>query len=185
MTQRHLIRVSILSLVLLGLCHNHPVGATTWEEFRASHRHGIHKGLDRPAPTENLSPAWMAAMEQWRADLRLRVARFYHRWQSLRAAEIAASPVPAPAGWGGGPVDWDAIAACESGGRWDLNTGNGYWGGLQFSPGTWYAAGGGPFDGTGPFPYSREEQIAVAETWVDMTGCVWCRSGWPGCGANA
>ena len=44
-----------------------------------------------------------------------------------------------------------ATAQCESGGRWDLNTGNGYWGGLQFSPGTWFGNGGGPFDGSGPF----------------------------------
>lgn len=38
--------------------------------------------------------------------------------------------------------NWDAIAQCESGGNWSANTGNGYYGGLQFSPGTWAANGG-------------------------------------------
>src|SRR5437867_1936253 len=51
----------------------------------------------------------------------------------------------------GGP-DWFAIAACESGGNWRTNSSNGYWGGLQFAPTTWFAYGGGPFDGEGPFP---------------------------------
>ena len=54
---------------------------------------------------------------------------------------------------------WDAIAACESGGNWAANTGNGYYGGLQFNLGTWQAYGG-----TGrPDQNSREQQIAVAE----------------------
>ena len=78
-------------------------------------------------------------------------------------------------------VDWDAIASCESGGRWNLNTGNGFWGGLQFTPGTWFAYGGGPFDGSGPFPYSRSAQIAVAQRVVADRGL----SAWPYCGRYA
>ena len=39
-------------------------------------------------------------------------------------------------------VNWDAIAQCESGGNWSTNTGNGYYGGLQFSPATWASNGG-------------------------------------------
>ena len=39
-------------------------------------------------------------------------------------------------------VNWDAVAACESGGNWAINTGNGYYGGLQFTMGTWRANGG-------------------------------------------
>lgn len=57
---------------------------------------------------------------------------------------------------------WDQVAWCESSGRWDINTGNGYHGGLQFHPRTWTAYGGGEFA-----PYAHlarpEEQIAVAE----------------------
>jgi len=75
-------------------------------------------------------------------------------------------------------VNWDGIAACESGGRWNLNTGNGFWGGLQFTPGTWFAYGGGPFDGSGPFPYSRSAQIAVAQRVLAAQGL----SAWPYCG---
>jgi hypothetical protein len=84
-------------------------------------------------------------------------------------------------GSGSGVADWYATAQCESGGRWDLNTGNGYWGGLQFSPGTWFANGGGPFDGSGPFPYSAGEQIAVANRVLASQG--W--RAWPNCFAWA
>ena len=74
-------------------------------------------------------------------------------------------------------VNWDAIAKCESGGNWAINTGNGYYGGLQFSPATWTANGG-----TGlPSQASREEQIRVAEKVYKTQGI----GAWPTCGANA
>ena len=69
------------------------------------------------------------------------------------------------------------IAECESGGVWQIDSGNGYWGGLQFTPHTWFAYGGGPFDGTGPFPYSAADQIAVAERVLGAQG----PSAWPNC----
>ncbi len=74
-------------------------------------------------------------------------------------------------------ADWYGIAACESGGAWSVNSGNGYWGGLQFSPSTWFAYGGGPFDGSGAFPYSASQQIAVAERILADQG----PSAWPNC----
>ncbi|MFN2590909.1 MAG: transglycosylase family protein [Actinomycetota bacterium] len=77
----------------------------------------------------------------------------------------------------GSHADWDAIAQCESGGVWAASTGNGYWGGLQFAPNTWFAYGGGPYDGSGPFPYSREQQIAVAERVLAAQG----PGAWPNC----
>ncbi|WP_084525074.1 transglycosylase family protein [Nocardia vaccinii] len=71
--------------------------------------------------------------------------------------------------------DWDAVAACESGGNWSADTGNGYFGGLQIARSTWRAAGG-----TGsPAQASRAEQIRVAETVLANQG----RSAWPECGA--
>jgi hypothetical protein len=79
-----------------------------------------------------------------------------------RAAAYAALIASNRARYGATP-DWDATASCESNGRWDINSGNGYWGGLQFSHGTWFGNGGGPFDGTGPFPFTKAEQIVVAE----------------------
>jgi resuscitation-promoting factor RpfE len=71
-------------------------------------------------------------------------------------------------------VNWDAIAACESGGNWGISTGNGYAGGLQFTPSTWRANGGsGSASGA-----SREEQIRVAENVLHSQGI----GAWPVCG---
>jgi hypothetical protein len=56
---------------------------------------------------------------------------------------------------------WDRIAKCEAGGNWHINTGNGYYGGLQFDSGTWLANGGGKFAARAD-QASREQQIAVA-----------------------
>ncbi len=57
---------------------------------------------------------------------------------------------------------WDAVAQCESSGNWSINTGNGYYGGLQFSQSTWNAFGGQEYAARADLA-SREEQIAVAE----------------------
>ncbi|MGY1705461.1 transglycosylase family protein [Geodermatophilus sp. SYSU D00697] len=79
---------------------------------------------------------------------------------------------PAAPAVAGGSV-WDQLAKCEAGGNWAINTGNGYYGGLQFSLGTWRANGG-----TGmPHQASREEQIAVAERVQASQG--W--GAWPAC----
>jgi resuscitation-promoting factor RpfE len=73
-------------------------------------------------------------------------------------------------------VDWDAVAACESGGSWSTNTGNGYYGGLQFTQGTWQANGGSG----SPHNASREEQIRVAENVLQSQGI----GAWPSCGGR-
>jgi hypothetical protein len=96
--------------------------------------------------------------------------------------ELATPPAPAtgpatPYVAPSGRADWYAIAQCESGGRWDLNSQNGFWGGLQFLPSTWLAYGGGAFDGVGPFPYSAGQQIAVAERILSGQG----PGAWPNC----
>ncbi|MET1087805.1 MAG: transglycosylase family protein [Arthrobacter sp.] len=71
---------------------------------------------------------------------------------------------------------WDSLAQCESGGNWATNTGNGYSGGLQFSPSTWAAYGG-----TGSASdASREQQVAVAEQVQAAQG--W--GAWPSCAAQ-
>lgn len=71
-------------------------------------------------------------------------------------------------------VNWDAIAECESGGDWSINTGNGYYGGLQFSLQTWQGVGGTGY----PHEHSREEQIHRAEILYSSRGL----SPWPVCG---
>jgi hypothetical protein len=72
--------------------------------------------------------------------------------------------------------DWDRLAHCESGGNWAINTGNGFQGGLQFSPGTWTANGGGEFAATANHA-NREQQMAVAERVLARQG--W--GAWPSC----
>jgi LysM repeat protein len=75
---------------------------------------------------------------------------------------------------------WDRIAQCESGGNWHINTGNGYYGGLQFSAGTWRAYGGSAYASTAD-KASREAQIAVATKVQHAQG--W--GAWPVCSARA
>jgi len=84
---------------------------------------------------------------------------------------LAAAPANAASG-----STWDALAQCESGGNWAINTGNGYYGGLQFTLGTWQANGG-----TGnPASAGRGAQIAVAERVLASQG--W--GAWPACSAK-
>jgi uncharacterized protein YabE (DUF348 family) len=85
---------------------------------------------------------------------------------------------PAPAASGNG-LNWDAVAACESGGNWHINTGNGFYGGLQFDYGTWLSNGGGAYAPRADLA-SREEQIAIATKVYNARGS----SPWPVCGAN-
>ncbi|MDX2547244.1 transglycosylase family protein [Streptomyces sp. WI04-05B] len=75
---------------------------------------------------------------------------------------------------------WDRIAQCESGGNWHINTGNGYYGGLQFSAGTWRAYGGSAYAATADGA-SRSQQIAVATKVQGAQG--W--GAWPTCSARA
>lgn len=71
-------------------------------------------------------------------------------------------------------VNWDAIAQCESGGNWHASTGNGYYGGLQFTLGTWRNNGGSGNPAQAP----REEQIRVAQNVASHGGL----GAWPVCG---
>jgi hypothetical protein len=74
-------------------------------------------------------------------------------------------------------AEWDQVARCESSGNWSINTGNGYQGGLQFSPGTWSSHGGGQFAPAANMA-SREQQIAIAEQVLATQG----KGAWPVCG---
>ncbi|OBH50701.1 transglycosylase family protein [Mycobacterium sp. E2479] len=82
--------------------------------------------------------------------------------------------VPPPPAHRAYSVNWDAIAQCESGGNWGISTGNGFSGGLQFTPSTWRANGGSG----SPAGASREEQIRVAENVLHSQGI----GAWPVCG---
>ncbi|GHH02184.1 transglycosylase family protein [Streptomyces rubradiris] len=74
---------------------------------------------------------------------------------------------------------WDAVAQCESGGNWSINTGNGYYGGLQFSASTWAAYGGTQYAATAD-QASKSQQIAVAEKVLASQG----KGAWPVCGTG-
>ncbi|WP_324605852.1 transglycosylase family protein [Streptomyces sp. NRRL B-24484] len=110
-------------------------------------------------------------------------------WTAFAAPAQAAPVHSAPAATGtvagaapaaGQGVDWDRVAACESGGRWHANTGNGYYGGLQFDQRTWHANGGTAYAAR-PDLASREQQIAVAEHLAARRGL----APWPICGTRA
>ena len=96
------------------------------------------------------------------------------------APEAAPAPAPAPIQSG---QNWDLLASCESGtagvigsARWDIDSGNGYHGGLQFDPRTWNAFGGQEYAATANHA-TREQQIAIAEKVLASQG----PGAWPGC----
>ena len=92
---------------------------------------------------------------------------------AIAGAGLTALSAPATAA----PVStWDALAQCESTGNWSINSGNGYYGGLQFSPSTWRAFGGSGM----PHQASKSEQIRVAENTLAAQG--W--GAWPACSAK-
>ncbi|MGQ0608473.1 MAG: transglycosylase family protein [Chloroflexota bacterium] len=96
-------------------------------------------------------------------------------------APTPAPPAPAPqrvVTYDGDTV-WDDLAECESSGNWAINTGNGYYGGLQFNLGTWESYGGAEFAAY-PHEATREEQIAVAERLRAARGY----QPWPACRAK-
>ncbi len=99
--------------------------------------------------------------------------------------QLVPTPVPTPAPRAPAPQRvvtydgdsvWDDLARCESGGNWAINTGNGYYGGLQFSLGTWQGYGGAEFAAY-PHEATRVEQIAVAERLRAARGY----APWPAC----
>jgi hypothetical protein len=94
----------------------------------------------------------------------------------------APAPAVQPASSGTGyadpsnPAAWDRLAQCESGGNWAANTGNGYYGGIQFSLSSWQAVGGTGY----PHEASRETQIAMGQRLWQQGG--W--SHWPACSSQ-
>ena len=127
----------------------------------------------------------VAAIEQEVAgiqeDARLAAERRAAAAAAAAATEVVAStPVPAPAPVPGPPynADWDAIAMCESGGNWSINST--YDGGLQFHPLTWLGYGGGKY-AQYAYQATREEQIAIAEKVLAGQG----PGAWPNCFVEA
>jgi len=93
------------------------------------------------------------------------------------AAALGIGVLAAPASAGG--HDWSGVAECESGGNWSINTGNGYYGGLQFSASTWAAYGGTQYAAQAN-QASKSQQISVAEKVLASQG----KGAWPVCGTG-
>ena len=99
-----------------------------------------------------------------------------HRWpRAWRRSRCPPRPAAALASASGSGI-WDRIAGCESSGNWAINSGNGYYGGLQFSFSTWHAYGGGAFAAY-PHQATRAQQIVVAERLRAARGY----QPWPAC----
>ncbi len=104
------------------------------------------------------------------------------RWAAVGAAVAALVVTPlltssGPAG-AATTATWNRLAGCESGGNWHINSGNGYYGGLQFSQGTWDAMGGKKYASRADLA-SAQEQMAIGENLLRATHWSW-RS-WPVC----
>jgi Transglycosylase-like domain/LysM domain len=151
--------------------------ATAWPALWWVNRHNVHN-------PEMIMVGQRLTLSSWHP---------HKAW--LNQAALAAIPAPAPAlpvsapvaaatgTWSApapsGGVNWSAIAACESGGNWSTSTGNGFYGGLQFTEGTWLANGGGQYASSANLA-SPSQQIAVAQRVLASQGI----GAWPVCGAN-
>jgi LysM repeat protein len=127
----------------------------------------IHPGqqIRIPAPDEQLASRMMPA-------------------QQVAAVRPAVSAAPAAAKKSYASVAasgdiWDRLARCEASGNWAINTGNGYFGGLQFTAGTWTRHGGGAYAARADLA-SREQQIDIAQRVLATQG--W--GAWPACSAK-
>ncbi|MER7998022.1 transglycosylase family protein [Streptomyces sp. NPDC095613] len=103
----------------------------------------------------------------------------YATLAGITGAAVAAPLIGASSASAASASEWDQVAQCESGGNWSINTGNGYYGGLQFSSSTWAAYGGTSYASTAD-KASKSQQIAVAEKVLAGQG----KGAWPNCGVN-
>lgn len=121
----------------------------------------------------------LAEIERERAAAQERLARLQAATTTVPVPQPTVVTTTAP------PVDsgsvWDRLCQCEATGNWHINSGNGYYGGLQFHPGTWKAYGGHEFASNAHLA-SREQQIVVAERVLAAKGGRF--SDWPGCRAK-
>jgi LysM repeat protein len=127
-------------------------------------------------PASGHTPAWMARAAQAAVGAPARAAVAASVPQAAAPAAVSVSTA-APASSGG--VNWSAIAACESGGNWSANTGNGFYGGLQFTEQTWLAYGGGQYASSANLA-TEAQQIAVAQRVLAGQGI----GAWPVCGSR-
>jgi Transglycosylase-like domain/LysM domain len=136
----------------------------------------ITTGQQPALPRSHQVPPWLARAALAAAAARPAPAAPAGTAPAAPAASAQASS-PAPASSGG--VNWSAIAACESGGNWAASTGNGFYGGLQFTEQTWLANGGGRYASSANLA-TAAQQIAVAQNVLASQGI----GAWPVCGTR-
>jgi hypothetical protein len=153
--------------------------AADWPAVWWANRHQVANpdviatGLRLRLPASGHVPSWMA-----RAALAATSAPASSA-STLQADPPAPVQAAAPAAASSDGVDWSAIAACESGGNWSTDTGNGFYGGLQFTQQTWDAYGGGQYASSANLA-TQAQQIAVAQQVLAGQGI----GAWPVCGAG-
>jgi len=136
----------------------------------------ISAGQRLRLPASGQVPAWMARAAQAAVPAPPPAPAAASVPQS---SPSAAAPVSTAAPASSGGANWSAIAACESGGNWSADTGNGFYGGLQFTEQTWLAYGGGQYASSAN-QATEAQQIAVAERVLAGQGI----GAWPVCGAG-
>ncbi|WP_240138356.1 transglycosylase family protein [Streptomyces sp. MUM 178J] len=97
----------------------------------------------------------------------------------VTGAAVAAPLLGATSASAATAAEWDRVAQCESGGNWSINTGNGYYGGLQFSASTWAAYGGAKYAARADLA-TKAQQIEIAEKVLAGQG----KGAWPHCGVG-
>ncbi len=135
-------------------------------------------------PASGQVPAWMARAAQAAIPAPPPSPAPVATGSVPQADPSAAAPVSTTGSSGGaaassGGTNWSAIAACESGGNWSANTGNGFYGGLQFTQQTWLGYGGGQYAPSAN-QATEAQQIAVAQRVLAGQGI----GAWPVCGAG-
>ncbi len=125
-----------------------------------------------PAPDETLAPRDVPANQQIATPS---LSESTEAAGPQQATSSQGSPAATAVSAADGSI-WDRLAACEAGGNWSINTGNGFYGGLQFTLSSWRGAGGSGY----PNEASREEQIARGQILQSRQG--W--SAWPACSAR-
>jgi LysM repeat protein len=159
--------------------------AADWPAVWWANRHQIPNpnmiaaGQRLRLPASGQVPAWMARAALAAIPASQPAPAPVAAASGSQAAPAAAAPVSTAAPGSSGGANWSAIAACESGGNWSANTGNGFYGGLQFTQQTWLGYGGGQYASSAN-QASPAQQIAVAQRVLAGQGI----GAWPVCGAG-